>query len=94
METFWKWMFNKRYYLYWKKKGINQLQDRNNDIINPTEQMLVGYKIEYLIEKGVFVCMIGADKNRRDNGYFFETIEEYSNRLSTKIIEIDKDKTI
>lgn len=50
MEKFWKWMKNKGYgdiNRHTKSKYLNG----QHSTVGPTEQMLIGYKIEYLCEQ-------------------------------------------
>ena len=92
MKKFWEWMKSKKY-------GNAQLElvgtynpvtnsYSEKSCIDTSIQMLIGYKIEYLSEKGIFIGLASGDNERRAKGYSFEDILEYSNRLNKKIIEM------
>lgn len=87
MNEFWKWMDTKEYGVPESKRLVEK---RNNKIkirfIYPTKQMLIGYMIEYLAEKGIFIGMASASaQDIRNDLRSFETIDEYHDRLAEEI---------
>lgn len=92
MKKFWDWMEKKEYtngFFICDKKYIGILIDDDTDDCIPTIQMLVGYMIEYLAEKGRFIGMASASaKDIRNDLGSFETIEKYHDRLVEEIERI------
>lgn len=79
MEKFWEWMIKMGYELNsCPSKEVHSIHNPEfNTSVRPTKQMLIGYMIEYLRTKGMFIGLSSV------NG--FETIESYYESLEKKI---------
>jgi hypothetical protein len=53
MNKFWEWMREKQYHGYYAI-GINTIHDKMNTSCRPTNQMLIGYMIEYISSHEIF----------------------------------------
>ena len=75
MNKFWEWMT--AIGIYDNEHDECRLPDGGSGIL--TNQMLIGYMIEYLLESGYFLPLI-----------INETIEQYYDRLSERIEKIER----
>ena len=86
MDAFWNWMTKKGYN---KHRTITDHYNPMNNGDAPTKQMLIGYMIEYLAEKDTFIIML-REKTFSDK--YFESIEDYYDRLEKAIEQKFKDE--
>ena len=80
-EGFWEWMRSKGYGF---SDGVRYLvyADKTNAVNGPTQQMLIGYMLQYLTEeKGEFVGMSTSTTERRSLGFSWESMGDYFQRL-------------
>ena len=74
MNKFWKWMLT--------EAGFNKSEWFK--LYKPI--MLIGYMIKYLSEEHhEFIGLSNSSSNQRQQGFVFETIEDYYERLVTHI---------
>jgi hypothetical protein len=97
MGKFWQWMKEKKYGYYDKQEGYettcviyDELVSKYDDYetsIKPTKQMLIGYMLEYINEKGLKIPLYIplGDKKRNINKLY--------NLLKNEIKELLKEKT-
>ena len=83
MKKFWKWMKENE---HGTKVGLLFDDSINGTLLVPTKQMLIGYMIKYLSEEHhEFIGLSNSSSNQRQQGFVFETIEDYYERLVTHI---------
>jgi len=82
MKKFWNWMKEKEYggqisYNYDKDRKYINNETQQTRLELPTKQMLIGYMIEYLLTKHIFVGMpSNSDKDRSIEDYYKVLQEE------------------
>ena len=82
MNKFWEWMKEKKY----SKNYVVMFSGKKGTLGPIPKQMMIGYMLEYLTEeKGQAMGIGTADNKRIQEGYAFESIEQYYHRLVKEI---------
>ncbi len=80
MEKFYEWMFKKGYKQHGSVSGHDMYYEPMNQHNEPTQQMLIGYMIEYLLNFKYMELRIPFGENK-----LFNSIDELYEDLKQKI---------